>query len=295
MSQFFGRKLSGSLLGGVLVAALSLGAANASAQQPGQQQPGQPGQQQPGQGGGGGGGGGGQPQTLPYEHAADTLGFTRIFDGASLNGWDGNPSLWRVENGVLIGQTTAEAPIDQNTFLIFRGGPNNGVLRDFELKMDFRLLGGAGNSGVQVRSEVRPGAPHQWRLSGYQVDFDFNNQYTGMVYGEQAGQFLAPRGQITHIRPGGARPQQIGTVGANTDLRGVVNINNWNNLHIIFRGNTLTTIMNGRVTSVLIDDDVTAAVAGNDRPRAERGLVGLQLHTGPPMRAEFRNVMLKTH
>lgn len=218
----------------------------------------------------------------------EELGFTRIFDGSTLNGWDGDPRFWRVENGAIVGVTTAETPLEENTFLIYRAGDPVGQLRDFELRLQFRIVG-SGNSGVQVRSSVRPDASHRWRLSGYQVDMDFQNRYTGMTYGEMAGGFLAPRGTVSYIGPGQTAPTTIGTLGGDTDLRGLVNVNDWNDLHIIFRGNTLINILNGRVTSILIDDNP----AGGDR--LEEGWIGLQIHTGPPMRVEFRNIYLKEY
>jgi hypothetical protein len=235
----------------------------------------------------------GRPQpvrTLPYAHG-DVEGFTRIFDGHTLDDWDGDPRFWQVADGVIVGQSTPQTPVEQNTFLIWRGGARNGVLRDFELKLEFRLAGGQDNSGIQVRSSVRPDAPHRWRLAGYQVDMDFANNYTGMVYGEEAGGFIAPRGEITHVVAGRERPQNIGTLGSAADLRGLQHTSDWNTLHISFRGNTLINIVNGRITSIVIDDDL--AVGGG--PRLAEGLIGLQLHSGPPMRVEFRNVYLKEY
>lgn len=230
------------------------------------------------------------PRTLAYAHE-DVEGFTPIFDGRTLDGWDGDPRLWRVEGGVIVGESTATNPVEENTFLIWRGGAREGVVRDFELKLEFRLVGGQENSGVQVRSGVRPDAAHQWRLTGYQVDMDYDNNYTGMVYGEGAGGFLAPRGEITYVMSGRERPQNIGTLGGAEDLASVPKAGEWNTLHIIFRGNTLINLVNGRVTSVLVDDDLE--VGGG--PRLAEGLIGFQLHTGPPMRVEFRNVYLKEY
>lgn len=238
------------------------------------------------------GGRGGQrpPRTLPYAHE-DVESFTQIFDGSTLTGWDGDPTFWRVEDGVIVGESTEENPVEENTFLIWRGGAREGVVRDFELKLEFRLVGGEENSGVQVRSSVRPDAGHQWRLTGYQVDMDYNNRYTGMVYGEGAGGFMAPRGEITHVLTGRERPQNIGTLGDAEDLRSVPQAGEWNTLHIVFRGNTMVNLVNGRVTSVLIDDDLE--VGGG--PRRAEGLIGFQLHSGPPMRVEYRNVYLKEY
>lgn len=259
------------LVTAVLLAA-GLGAAGADAQQRG------------------GRGGPRQPRTLPYAHE-DVEGFTSIFDGGTLAGWGGDPTFWRVEGGVIVGESTADRPLEENTFLIWRGGARDGVVRDFELKVEFRLVGGEENSGVQVRSSVRPDAEHQWRLTGYQVDMDYSNNFTGMVYGEGAGGFLAPRGEITHVIPGRERPQNIGTLGGADDLGSVPRAGEWNTLHIIFVGNTLINLVNGRVTSALIDDDLEAGGG----PRLAEGLIGFQLHAGPPMRVEFRNVHLKEY
>lgn len=227
-------------------------------------------------------------RTVEYAHE-DVEGFTPIFDGSTLGDWDGDPTYWRVEDGAIVGESTSEAPIEENTFLIWRGGEREGVVRDFELKLQFRLVGGQDNSGVQVRSTVRPDAAHPWRLTGYQVDMDFDNNYTGMVYGEGAGGFLAPRGEVTHTMSGRERPQNVGTLGSDDDLRGLQNDRDWNTLHIIFRGNTLINLVNGRVTSIMIDDDLELG----GEPRLAEGLIGVQLHSGPPMRVEFREVYLK--
>src|SRR4051812_28813393 len=57
----------------------------------------------------------------------DTTGFTSIFDGRSLAGWDGDTTFWRVENGSIVGESTLQRRVSQNTFLIWRGER----LRDF--------------------------------------------------------------------------------------------------------------------------------------------------------------------
>ena len=89
--------------------------------------------------------------------AAVTLGgqtdFVPIFDGATLNGWDGDPAYWRAEHGTIVGETTAANPAKQNTFLIWRGGEPG----DFDLEMEYRIS--ATNSGVQFRSVQLPPGP----------------------------------------------------------------------------------------------------------------------------------------
>jgi hypothetical protein len=301
MSQRTRRRMISRVLSVTAVAAsLAVGASSALAQQPGQQgQPGQAGQQgqggQAGQrpGGAGGPGQGAQgarpPQTLPYS-ATDTAGFTRIFTPGSMAGWDGDPKFWSVKGDTIQAESTPTNMVTENTFLIYRGDEN---LRDFELKIEYRFPAPNGNGGVQIRSSVRPGAPHQWRVTGMQVDLDATNQYSGMLYGEAAGGFIAPRGLVTRITAGAERPQTIANLGDPMDLRGLMNMGGWNQLHIIAKGNTIMTVLNGRVTSVLIDEAPTALVADPAQARLERGLIALQMHTGQPFRIQYRNVFLK--
>jgi hypothetical protein len=296
------RMISKVFLSTAVAASLAMGGTSAFAQQQGQPAPagqrpaGQPGQGAqggaPGQGGarpGGAGQGGPRSQTLPLV-PGDTTGFTRIFTPGSMAGWDGDPKFWSVRGDTIQAESTPTNPVTENTFLIYRGDQN---LRDFELKVEYRFPALSGNGGVQIRSSVRPGAPHQWRVTGIQVDLDSNNQYSGMLYGEQAGGFIAPRGEVTRIQAGLAQPQSIGTLGTATELRGLMNMGGWNQLHIIAKGNTIITILNGRVSSILIDEAPTALVPDAAQARLERGLIALQMHTGQPFKIQYRNVLLR--
>jgi len=97
---------------------------------------------------------------LAQADATETAeGFVSIFDGQTLDGWDGDPRLWSVRDGAIRGETTAENPADGNTVLVWRGG----VLRDFVLKLRFRIANGT--SGIQYRSKEFD----TWRKSGYQA------------------------------------------------------------------------------------------------------------------------------
>lgn len=240
--------------------------------------------QSPGQGRGGGPRG---PAQVPFD---DHEGFKQIFDGTSLKDWDGDPAFWKVEAGAIVGQSTPENPVKENTFIIWRGGEP----ADFELKVEFRI--NSTNSGIQIRSVHLPagtdggrGGPIQgkWVMKGYQADIDFGNQYTGQIYEERGRGFLAMRGQFGYVTAAGVT-QQLGALqtGPN-DLKGIFNINGWNQVHIIARGNMITEIVNGNVTSVLVDDDT--------KGRMLKGLIGFQMHMGAPMKVEFRNVWLKTY
>lgn len=208
----------------------------------------------------------------------DDEGFEPIFDGKTLAGWEGDPAFWRVENGAIVAESTPEKPVERNTFLVWR----EGTLRDFELKLEYRLSEGA-NSGVQYRSALAPEAG-RWAMRGYQADMDGRDTYTGMVYEERGRGFLAPRGQFARAVPGGRR-KLIGETGSPEELKAQLKTGDWNRMHIIARGNVLMHVANGRLMAALIDED--------PQGRSFEGLLGLQLHAGKPMRIEFRNIRLR--
>jgi hypothetical protein len=220
---------------------------------------------------------------FPATQPDDTEGFVSIFDGKSLTGWDGDTNFWRVENGEIVGETTPEKVMKQNSFLIWRGEK----VRDFELKLEFRLNGT--NSGVQYRSEELP-AVGKWVLKGYQADIDFGGLYTGNVHDErgrgpgEGHAVLSRRGQVTRL-VAGPNYKVVGNIGDPTMLRGVLNVNNWNRYHIIARGPVLMQFINDQLMAVAIDEDAKNFDA--------EGLIGLQMHTGPPFKLQYRNLMYR--
>ncbi len=214
---------------------------------------------------------------MPDPISHDATGFTAIFDGKSLEGWDGDSAFWRAEGGSIVGETTADNPLPMNTFLIWRGGKP----ADFELKLDYRI--NSTNSGVQYRSVELPDVG-KWVLKGYQADIDAENRFTGQIYEERGRGFLALRGQFSHVAPG-KKARVMGEVGDGEALKSRIKLNDWNSLHLIARGNVLVQVLNDQLMSLVIDDDA--------EKRAAKGLIGIQLHQGPPMKIEVRNVMLK--
>ena len=217
----------------------------------------------------------------PEALSEDEPGFQTIFDGKTLNGWEGNPAYWRVEDGTLVGEITPATVVKSNTFIIWRGGRP----RDFELKLDYRITV-SGNSGINYRSAVVPDAVtpgNKFAMRGYQFDLDGQKRYPGNNYEEKGRLFLAVRGQITHV-VGGRPPIVLSTFGEETELAKLAT-DDWNAVHLIVRGNTFTHILNGRLMSVTIDDDAP------NRPAD--GLIGMQVHVGPPMKVEYRKIRLK--
>ena len=183
----------------------------------------------------------------------------------------------------MVGESTPEKAIKENTFVMWQGGEP----KDFELKVEYRI--NATNSGIQIRSQRLPqgGAiAGRWVMKGYQADIDAANQYTGQIYEERGRGFLALRGQIAYVTGGGV-VQVIGTLQRSADeIKTLIKPSDWNQVHLIARGNTIIQILNGQVSSIVVDDDA--------KGRALGGLIGFQMHVGPPMKVEFRNVWLKT-
>ncbi len=213
----------------------------------------------------------------------DEPGFAPIFDGKTLAGWEGDPTYWRVENGSLVGEITPETVVKSNTFVVWKDGRP----KDFELKLDYRITPD-GNSGVNYRSALIPDPvtpSNQFAMRGYQCDIDGKNRYTGNNYEEKGRRFLAVRGQVTHV-VGGRPPVLLSSFDDPGEL-GKVPGEGWNRVHIMARGNTLTHLVNERLMCVVIDDDAP------NRPAD--GMLGVQVHVGPPMQVEYRNIRLKEY
>lgn len=216
---------------------------------------------------------------LPVE--GDEPGYERIFDGASLAGWEGDPAYWRVENGALVGEITPETVVKSNTFIIWRGGEP----ADFDLKLEYRITPD-GNSGINYRSTVVPDPVtpgNRFAMRGYQCDIDGRNRYTGNNYEEKGRLFLALRGQLTRV-VGGRPPVLLSRFAGEAELVPAPGAQ-WNSVYVMARGPVLTHLVNGQLMSVVIDDEPG---------RPARGSIAVQVHVGPPMKVEYRNIRLKT-
>lgn len=220
--------------------------------------------------------------------------FESIFDGESLAGWEGDEQYWRVESGVLIGELRQDSNLNNNTFLIWQ----NGQPGDFELKTEYRISE-SGNSGINYRSD--PVEDLSYALRGYQADIDGKNSYTGQNYEERKRTTLAYRGQKTKIsaqEPAGEVRQHVQNnawkglevteeLGDRDSLRTLIHSEDWNTMHLIIKGNSLKHYVNDVLMSEVIDED--------EVNRKMEGLLGIQIHVGPPMKVEFRNISLKTN
>jgi len=209
-------------------------------------------------------------------------GFVEIFNGKDLTGWEGNPKLWSVQDGVITGQTTADNSTKGNTFLIW----TKGTVADFELRCSFKLTPGDSkgfaNSGIQYRSKVAN--PANWVVHGYQADMEAGPAYTGILYEEGGRGILAQRGEKVVIGADGKK-QVAGSVGDAAEIGASIKKGDWNDYVIIAQGNHLQQFINGKQTMDMVDEELAK--------RAMSGILALQLHAGPPMMAQFKNIRLK--
>lgn len=222
----------------------------------------------------------------------DNEGFVEIFDGETLEGWEGDTTYWRAENGNLVGEVTPSTPLESNTFIIWQGGEP----ADFELKGEFKITE-EGNSGINYRSEQLTDIP--FALRGYQADIDGKNSYTGQNYEERKRTTLAYPGQVTIIRPqekpGDLREniernawlglEVTESLGDRDSLKTLINTEDWNTFHLVIKGNRLQHYINGTLMSDVTDEDTVN--------RSSEGLLGIQVHVGPPMKVEYRDLLLK--
>lgn len=195
-----------------------------------------------------------------------------MFNGKDLTGWEGQPGWWRVENGAITSESTAEKPCPAAHYLMWRGGkPAN-----FDLRLEFRLVGG--NSGIQFRSRELP----NFDTSGYQADIEDGEQWTGCLFEHTRGG-VAMRGEKVEIAKDGAK--QVTAIGDPKELLAKVRRHDWNSYRILARGSDITLEINGVVMTQL--KDLQEGLAAKD------GVVALQMHPGPPMKIQFRNLRIK--
>lgn len=255
----------------------------------------------------------------------DDTGWTSIFDGRTLENWDGNPDVWRVDDGAITAETWPDRRVG-TTFIIWRGGEP----ADFELKLEVKADYDV-HSGVFYRSTVGPnaaraggGAPARtggagrtaaagatagrgagttatgraaqgpavpsdprWNVRGYGIDWDWDPGNNGNIQDVGTGRDESQIVWRGHIvrTTSGARPRSIGTLGDRDELMTHVVLGEWNRLHVIAQGRQLTHIVNGHVMAILIDDDPAGLKT--------KGVIALQIEQYGQGKVSFRNIRLK--
>lgn len=218
---------------------------------------------------------------------AETADMTRIFNGKDLSGWDGDPRLWSVKDGVIRGETTPENPAKGNTFLIWKDGET----KDFELRLSFRC-NAANNSGIQYRSkrfDGKPGDPNTWRVRGYQHEIRNESKLpnvSGFIYDEGGKRRrICLVGEKAVWNADGTKTLDAPLITAE-EYAGLFKLDQWNDVVIVAKGNRIRHYMNGRLVLDFTDNDPALALS--------EGVLALQLHAGKPMWVEFKDIRIKT-
>jgi len=201
-------------------------------------------------------------------------GFTPMFNGKDLTGWEGVPGYWSVEDGAITGINTAEKPLKNATYLFWNGGKP----ADFELRAMFRFVSPHGNSGIDFRSRRLP----PWDIKGYQADMETGRNYTGCLYDCNQRGIITRRGQKLVIDEKGRL--EITTFAKAAELQKIIKANDWNEYAIIAQGQEIILKINGVVMTHTIDRERRKASA--------EGIIALQLHPGPPMKVQFKNIRI---
>ena len=216
--------------------------------------------------------------------AADAVepGFKALFNGTDLAGWEGNMDLWSAKDGTITGITKADPKLTHNTFLVYTNSP----VDDFEMRFSYRIE--KGNSGVQYRSKVKSQGAFGPIVGGYQADFEAGKTYSGILYEEQGRGILAQRGQKTVIKDDGGKPkiEVAGSLGDTKEIQAKIKNEDWNDYVIIAQGNHLQHFINGQQTVDVTDEQEAKA--------AKTGVLALQIHVGPPMMVQFKNLRLRS-
>ncbi|MES2705253.1 MAG: PVC-type heme-binding CxxCH protein [Verrucomicrobiota bacterium] len=211
---------------------------------------------------------------LPSSRAAETQS---LFDGSTLNGWEGTPGMWRIEDGAITGEIANGADLKTNEWIFWKG-----EVDDFELELDYRITGGpAANSGVQIRSR-RADDGH---AIGYQADLDAGAEWLGRIYDEHGRELIMERGTRVSISPDGRR--WVDPFAEAVSFRSVPKAGDWNHYRIRAAGPHMEVWVNGVFFGALDDHETKAADYS--------GRIAFQLHAGPgPAKVQFKNIGLKT-
>jgi hypothetical protein len=220
--------------------------------------------------------GAGQPQAPK----ADSEGFVSLFDGKSLDGWEGMPGYWSVADGAIVGKETKDK--SKQTFLIYKGKN----FSNFELHFKYKFVVADGNSGVQFRSKIID--PSTWRVGGYQADMDGKTGYDGSIYDEArvAGRAvtLSNRGEKTVWSASGKREAEK-LPESNEQLKQYIHgAGEWNDAVVVAEGNHFTYTINGHLMTDLTDNSPDAL---------KDGVLALQLHQGFTMEIQFKDLKIK--
>ncbi len=210
----------------------------------------------------------------PTAAELEEQGFVSMFNGRDLTGWEGMPDWWEVRDGAIVAESTPDKPSTRTHYLYWTGGRP----ADFEFRGAYRIHGAGGNSGVQFRSETRP----NWDTWGYQADIDTDGEYAGCIYQHGRG-LVAERGQRVVIDSQGQKA--ITPFGDFDDLLEPIHRDDWNHIRLLAQGSRIVYWINGVLMCEVDDHEEQFAL--------REGVLALQMHAGPPMKIEFKDLWIR--
>ncbi len=236
----------------------------------------------------------------------DHTGWTALFDGKTMTGWSGAPEVWSVADGAIVGSSSEAVP-SGTTNLIYK----TSQFANFRLRMEVKMEGAGANGGIQycshivpVRDRIPPANPTEeqkarmakaaelnrkhaaWNMDGYQMDFNYDNRYTGQLY-EQSSErgIMTYPGQVVAFEGKGAKPRVVAEVGTAEQLKSYLKKDDWNEIEIVADGHTLTHMINGHVFSQTIDTD--------PEKMASSGYIALEIEGPGTLHILHRNIYIK--
>jgi hypothetical protein len=238
----------------------------------------------------------------------DHTGWVQIFDGKTLDGWNGSPEIWHVADGAIIGESSPDKPSGTTNIFYTKAQPGN-----FMLKMEIKLEGAGANGGIQYRSQNVPPKPFEipqgipdaqkkqleqmrqvqeplikrnapWNMAGYQLDLDSANVFSGQLYEQDSKRFIVTfPGTFVEAHEGGKN--LVAALGAPEQFRSYVKAGDWNQVEIIADGHLLVHLINGHIMSMTLDNDPTHF--------SPNGLIGFEIEGPGVIAISHRNVWLK--
>lgn len=212
-------------------------------------------------------------------------GMEKIFNGMDLKGWDGDPKLWTVKDGVIRGETTKENRANGNTFLIWK----DGLTGDFDLRLSFRVSS-VNNSGIQYRSKhITEGkVRNKWIVRGYQHEIRNSNKLpsvAGFIYeeGGKRGRMCLVGEKAIWGKDG--KKEVVDKLISGEEFSKLFKVDQWNDVAIICKGHHIQHYCNGRLILDCTDNHPERALLN--------GVLALQLHAGAPMWVEFKDIRIK--
>lgn len=181
-------------------------------------------------------------------------GFVSLFNGHDFTGWSGPMESFRIQDGAIVGGTL-EKPIPKNQFLTAEKSYTNFVLR-----LKFKLVGDNVNAGIQIRSQR---IPNHHEMIGYQADL--GQKYWGALYDESRRRRMLDQPNLENVLS-------------------VIKLNDWNDYTIRANGNRVRLSINGFETVDYTEKDASLE---------QFGLIGLQIHSGPPSEAWYKDIWIR--